>query len=153
MTPAELREVANDTLAQTGPNVFGSAAWFRRRANVLANEVLALLDRIEGLEKDADRLHAFERRHDLKLEDIENQAMEWRNVAAGEAVRAQLAAVTAARDELSAIAAAHVDKRLDDIAHIATMSDAHEIQSDIKAASDYCQASSARISELKRVGQ
>ena len=52
MTDSEIkaaRAVIENVMAQTGPNVFGSAAWFRDRATTLAKTLEVALSEVERM--------------------------------------------------------------------------------------------------------
>jgi hypothetical protein len=52
---SELRAFAESTLNQTGPNVIGSANWFRNRAVDHAQTILHLLDKLAAVEAARDK--------------------------------------------------------------------------------------------------
>lgn len=100
-----LRELARNTLSQEGPNVIGSASWFRSRSMDLATGMLELIAEIEKL-RNRVLQPLTEREIQQALHEGRAKAMAatgdnaWTSLLKQrDEARQQLATVTVARDE------------------------------------------------------
>lgn len=112
----KLRDLAEDTLAQTGPNVIGSAAWFRRRATELAEGLTVVLEEAEKLRRPCVQCASSDRSLDASATCSTCVANLREQLAVVRKQADDMLAVNDEQEERLASATAAAERRLQDMA-------------------------------------